>query len=426
MSNTSNTNKQKRKNENLNTNNTSKKSKNDFVECTLDEEPKPETLMTIQGIQIYPEAEAEVKEVKLQYEIKNFIGGSNYCLMFEAMNLKTKETIAIKVVLKSDEEKVQKEIKIAKLNLKIASKIHKVFRSKLQIPTSILKNVPLARYQKRFEIFNFKVCYFMLMDKCDISLKNLVMKEPQKINEEFLYKLVTDLLEGISEFRKCGFTHNMLNPDKILFKNDKIFITGFENSEFESYGCEQVDFKFGEYLLCQAFPQLKNCCEWVKTIDQIFIENFQNICINLKKSNVEEAKDQFKRIYDSFRNPPSEEIFISDNEEIFQDSLESIIPEINFLINYDSQLKEAEKILEIKEAEKILEIFIEKSNYGSDMMPKNVSKFFNDFLTTFSTSMSNLKNKSPEIFIHIMRIVNTLDFKELNGVAKNHSSKFIS
>jgi serine/threonine protein kinase len=136
-----------------------------------------------------------------KYKIQKFIGSGAFGIVFEAINIKTEEKVALKIpVLKDNVDKQKSLMEEAKIYNKISN------------PEKGIANVKITQYKDK---------KIIVMDLLGESLEK-IMEEEKKMNIEMVVIYAIQMMEIMQYIHEMGYIHRDIKPDNfVVDRKDK-------------------------------------------------------------------------------------------------------------------------------------------------------------------------------------------------------------
>lgn len=164
-----------------------------------------------------------------RYRVSHVIGTGSYGIIYQCVNIETKEEIALKQLRPS---KQRKKYDIA------------LFENEILI----ISRLELASMPHLYEAFSANGSLFYAMNFIDGSnLEDLIFSTNKTFHEKESLAFILDLLPLISHLHNKGIQHGDLRIPNILYHNDKPFLIDFGLSKIERNDSVFLEMRQGDY-----------------------------------------------------------------------------------------------------------------------------------------------------------------------------------
>jgi len=157
-----------------------------------------------------------------KYKLLKKIGTGSFGTIFEGMNIRTGEKVAIKIELVSDNVKL----------LKNETTIYKYLNG--------LEGVPNIKWYGKDEFY-----YFMVMELLGTSLQK-VMDSSKKLKQSTILQLGVNILNILKNIHNRGFIHRDIKPENFLLtitNPKKLYLVDFGLSKPYIFNGTHIDYK---------------------------------------------------------------------------------------------------------------------------------------------------------------------------------------
>jgi serine/threonine protein kinase len=126
---------------------------------------------------------------------------------------------------------------------------------------------------------NIHKCY-IVMEKCDMSLSELLIKNKKKLSHEQKIHFLEQLIEVLLYMRSKGYVHNDLSLTNILVKNNQIKIVDF-GFMYQRSVCQKYYHKITQYVQPpELIKGISDVCDCNKIDTWSLAQIFYAICYN--------------------------------------------------------------------------------------------------------------------------------------------------
>ena len=343
------------------------------------------------------------KQSLLNYDFKTTIGQGTFGKVKMAINKKTNEKVAVKILNKKQIE-LKKEMYLVQRELDIISKFNHI---------NVIKVLQILQDEKN---------YYIIMEYCENGeLFDHIVKN-QKLTEEDASNFFYQLIHGIEHIHKNNIVHRDLKPENLLLtKNNVLKIIDFGLSSFfdgfpllktkcgsPSYAAPEIIKSiayngFKTDIWCCGIILYAMICGYLPFEGEGNAELFKNILMGQIEFPCEMSHEA-KQMIEALLNPDPEDRI--DINEIKQYKFYAKGRK-NCKIKYESQKeKEKEKHLHIINSNNnILELnafrnkFLHKNSnikkYEDSIINRKISRMFiNDFLCTTNANIYKKQKQS--------------------------------
>jgi len=144
-----------------------------------------------------------------KYKIQKFIGSGAFGIVFEAINIKTEEKVALKIpLMKENVDKQKTLIEEAKIYSKISN------------PEKGVANVKITQYKDK---------KIIVMDLLGESLEKIMEKE-KRMNIELVVIYAIQMMEIMHYIHEMGYIHRDIKPDNFVIdrkEKEKLYCIDF-------------------------------------------------------------------------------------------------------------------------------------------------------------------------------------------------------